>query len=65
MELPESLKRLLEETKQKDDYHPDKCEKPNCRCLEIAQEIEGGEVKYGYPCLAKVVSRLFERKSKP
>ncbi len=36
------------------DYKPDKCEKPNCRCVEIAEVRNGGNPVKSYPCLAKV-----------
>jgi len=35
------------------NYHPDKCEKPNCRCLEIAISKNLGREVKNYPCLAK------------
>lgn len=36
-----------------DKYCPDKCEKPNCRCVEIAEAKNGGNPVKNYPCLAK------------
>lgn len=35
------------------EYHPDKCEKPYCDCLDIAEDKNGGNPVKSYPCLAK------------
>lgn len=33
-------------------YRPETCTKPNCRCLEIAVAMNGGDEVKSYPCLA-------------
>lgn len=50
------------------------CTKPNCDCVEKAEEKNGGPVKYGYPCLHHDIEEemkstvakdpFFERKAK-
>lgn len=36
------------------DYHPDKCTKPHCLCIDIAIANNGGREIKSYPCLAKI-----------
>lgn len=42
------------------NYHPETCEKPNCRCPEIESTKQGGVEVKSYPCLSKCKNNLSE-----
>lgn len=52
-EFERGLLRQIDKQDEIENYAPEKCEKPNCRCIEIECLKQGTDQIKNYPCLSK------------
>lgn len=48
-----------------ENYHPETCTKPHCRCVELAEKRNGGDPVKSYPCLAKADLNALKSRDQP